>query len=161
VESRSKGPGEPAVANVGIRVLRVTPRAGIEESARGLRLSDVITFTVTNRSERLRYLTLFGIQPGGAIRRYYPGYRGHRSIELGHSLIDEPLGDGIVLSVYHQPGPLRIVALFSADPLELEQVERAVDLLSSALADLSPVLGNRPDVLEHSVLVEIEARTGP
>ncbi len=120
-EYTARGSHSAEGAAVGIRMLRVVPGAGAADGARieetrSFELDDVVTFTYSNRDPELRYLVLCGIQ-GEEVRWYYPQEPDSGAVLIAADRIDEPLGDGIRLAVKHREGPLRIVALFSREPL--------------------------------------------
>lgn len=149
-----------AEADVGIRLFRVTEdgKAVTEEGA--LSINDVITFTYTQMGRAKGNLSLFGVQESGEIKWYYPGYQEETSISIEGDKVDEPLKDGILLSVNHQPGRLRITALFTDEPLAKTEIERAVSQLGAAALGVQNVvpiglLKSAALPLQHSVIVEI------
>jgi len=153
----ARGELPPRSANVGIRLLRATPEK-ISESSK-LSIGDVVTFTWTDVDPAARYLAILGVQQDGRVRWYYPGDEGAMSIRLERAQIDEPLGDGIRLSVRHAPGWLRVTALFSPRPIakaEIEDAVRALGERKGALEGLAP-LPMAEGVLEHSIRVDIAA----
>jgi hypothetical protein len=159
-------------AEVGIRVFRVVPGAGVDEP-RALSTDDVLTFTYTNVHPATRFLVLLGIQPAGTgrgehqptedrrdirwyIRWYYPGPgEGSASVPIAPGHVDEPLGDGIRLRVHHQPGWLRVTAIFSPAPIDTRVIEDAVRALADA-ESLAPLpLPPAAGALEHSLLLDL------
>ena len=155
---RSKGDGAAEVSNVGIRMFKVTDRAGLEEAGeQGLDLSDVVTFTYTNVEKGVSYLTLFGVQQEADIHWYYPDYNGLKSIGIRSDVIDEPLGHGFRLCVNHKPGPLLVVAVFSSRPVARTELEELVKKrLKSHDDDLDRVCPLELDgALEHCLLTTI------
>ncbi len=109
-------------AQSGIRLLRVASDREQVGRAQALTRSDWITFTYTNVEPGLAYLALCGVQDDGQIRWYYPDYGGTQSVAIAADVVDEPLGDGIDLSVHHESGPLQILAVFSRTPLSADVV---------------------------------------
>ncbi len=156
----AKGGSAQAASEVGIRVFRVQQINDSVEQAAQLTNEDIITFTYTYIPPKEGYLALFGIQTGGTIRWYYPEYGDQMSIPITGDVIDEPLGDGIDLSVNHQPGWLRLVSLFSPRPLSVDAIETSVQALAAqpgAIKQLSPLSfgDGTAEVVEHTVLVEV------
>jgi hypothetical protein len=135
--------GRYAESPVGVRLFRVVEakRSGeVVEAAAGrgssaLAIDDIITFSYTSATDAAtphRYLTLVGVQSDG-LRWYYPGYGDdeQQSVGIESGVVDEPLGDGIRLSVHHRPGALRIYALFSPEPLAKQAVARELEALGA------------------------------
>lgn len=144
-------------AEVGARLFVVSSGDGQVAERPSLSRSDVVTFTYSNLSPRIHALALFGVQADGVIRWYYPGYDGRRSLSIPGDKVDEPLGDGIRLSVNHTAGWLRIAAVFSDMPLDTEAIERSVRALASRPGAVEalvpfPLPGG---AVEQSVLVEV------
>lgn len=111
-------------SDIGIRVFKVSLTSSDVDETLGLSLDDVITFTYSNLEPSTQYLSLFGIQESKELLWYYPTYDGEQSIKIQTDVIDEPLGDGIDLSVNHKKGALQIVAVFSSVPLEQSYLEK-------------------------------------
>ncbi len=110
----ARGPGaafNAKTAETGFRLLRVVPREAKVDEGSELLVSDVVTFTYTNLRKGMRYLALLGIQEGGTVRWYYPGPESDRSILIEPERVDEPLNDGIRLSIFHRAGWLRVAAI--------------------------------------------------
>ncbi|HEY3451296.1 MAG TPA: hypothetical protein VGK67_33365 [Myxococcales bacterium] len=145
----ARGQHVPRSANVGIRMFRALPQ-GVSEPQL-LSIDDVVTFTWTDLDPAARYVSIFGVQEDGRIRWYYQGTK------LEGFGSDEPFGEGIRLGVRHQPGWLRVTALFSAGPLDPSKVEQAVRAQKGPLEALDPLLLEE-GVLEHSIRVEIAAK---
>lgn len=150
--------GAPGASHpeVGIRLFRVAEGSDQVRESRSLRLSDVFTATYTNAHLGRGYAAIFGVQQDGRLRWYYPAEPAGGGIALREDVVDEPLGDGIRLSVRHGAGWLRVSALFSASPLDPGEVERAVTDLArrpGALSGLEPL--SLPSAVEHSMLLEI------
>ena len=151
-----------AVSEVGFRLFRVVDGGlGVKEGG-ALSLNDIITFTYTQVNEPGGTLALFGIQETGEIRWYYPGYDSDSSVSIAGDKVDEPLSDGIDLSVNHTPGRLRITALFTEKPLTKAEIEAAVvDVgaeADSASEEPPPIVLEKYHVppIQYSVIVDIE-----
>ncbi len=147
-------------ADVGVRVFKVKMDGGVIED-RNLTLDDIVTFTYTRALPGTGYIALFGIQAGEKVRWYYPDYGEGKSHAIDGDVVDEPLGDGIRLGVNHEPGKVRIVALFSDKPVSTETIEeRAGELTNEATFDEAPgrLLGDFGDVTvqEHSFVIIID-----
>lgn len=159
----ARGGSSTPAADVGFRVLRVGKTTDPVEDGQQLALADVVTFTYTSLRPEMRYLALFGIQGGGIVRWYYPGYDDSRSISIQTDRLDEPLGDGIRLSKRHSPGRLRVFAVFLPRAIEKAEIEEAVQRLA---AQPSTVSGLKPLPLEirgavvSSICVELVESNG-
>jgi hypothetical protein len=149
-----------ANASVGVRLFRVVSSNSAQPAA-AVRLADTVTFTYTATDPSLPYLALFGIQEAH-VRWYYPGYDGHQSIRIGTGVVDAPLGDGIVLSVNHAEGPLRLVALFSSLPLRCSEIETAV-VQSASVAALVDALHDvtASAIIAHTLVVDVSGARAP
>lgn len=159
----ARGQGSAAGSEVGFRMLRLLPREAKVDETPALALSDVVTFTYTNLREGTRYLALLGIQGDGAVRWYYPGPESSQSIPIEMDRVDEPLNDGIRLSVFHSAGWMRVTAIFSDRPIEKATVERAVRALASragALEALEPLPLSVAGSIEDSIRVELAPAGG-
>lgn len=155
VELRARSAGVGPNSEIGVRLLRVQP-SGAVMGAPELHTSDLVTFTYTNTSKELRHLTLFGLQTDGKLRRYYPGYRDQHSVAIQRNVVDEPLGDGVRLQLHHSAGPLRVIAIFTRQPLAIESIKTVVDQLeATALHEVSPLPLQLPGALQHSLLLEL------
>ena len=158
----AKGSQHHDITDIGIRVFQVN-RAGTKiDEPPSLSTGDILTFTYTYAKPLPGYLALFGIQAEGDIRWYYPDYDGKRSIEIKGDKIDEPLEDGIDLSVNHTPGWLRITALFSTNPIEVDAIEKTVSQAKDrkTLKELTPfhITDEKGRMLQYSVIVKLEDR---
>jgi hypothetical protein len=134
----AKGHPMREAANIGIRVFQVSRLGEQVTETRALSADDVLAFTYTFAEERPGYLALFGIQEGGEVLWYYPECGQPRSIPIKGGVVDEPLQEGIDLAVNHRPGWLRITALFSDEPIEVDAVEEAVETLRRRGDELNP-----------------------
>ncbi len=148
------------LADFGIRVFRVTNNQQAVREESNLSIDDIITFTYTYADSNGGNLALFGIQNKGEIRWYYPEYGEEESIYIKGNKIDEPLGDGISLSVNHNPGLLRIVALFTKEPLSIKEIEAAAEALfkeTGSIKSMEPLIFKDLDTppTQHSVMLEI------
>jgi hypothetical protein len=154
----ARGAPRAESTEVGVRLLRVVPEGGTVEPTASLSLDDVVTFVYTSLEPRMRYLAVFGIQEGGDIRWYYPGSSEQASIPIAGAVVDQPLRDGIRLSVFHRPGWLRVTAIFSTRPIDKKDLEAAVRSLASrstALQGLESLPLDAPETLETTFMVQI------
>jgi hypothetical protein len=155
-----RGASRPGVSYVGIRVFQVmSKKVGFRETP-GVDIDDVITFTYTYTKGEAGYLMVFGLQEAALPLWYYPDYGDERSIPIRGDRVDEPLGDGIVLSVNHKAGRLRIVSLFSEMPIHREAVEAAVERLRQGgrLLDENAPLAlddGGKEAIEYSIVLRI------
>jgi hypothetical protein len=106
-----------------------------------------------------RYAFVVGVQPDLSPRWYAPKPPETRSAEApGKDRGDVPFGAATRLDVNHDAGPLRIYALFSDDPIEASEVERAIARLGerrAAIASVEALPLARPGVAQRSVLVQV------
>jgi hypothetical protein len=86
---------------------------------------DVLRFAYTNKS-KLSRLFLVGVNEEFKIKWYEPHPPRERSIRVKSGVIDRPLKRAVRLDVNHDPGLIRVYALFSAEPLTASEVTRAV-----------------------------------
>ncbi len=136
---------------VGVRLFRVAGDAQIEEVAEGARLhgskapevgltlGDIATFAYTSDDdEDVDYLVLVGQQDDG-LRWYYPGPEidddQAQSVRVKPRVVDEPMGDGILLEMHHEAGPLRIIAVFSNAPLRRQDVRQLLEETTKAFPE--------------------------
>ncbi len=170
--------------DVGIRAFRVIDGGRRVEEAKTLLPDDTITFSYTNVRSSIRYLAVLGMQAvasrgasevvdadrlppsstGSApqdsvVRWYYPNLEEPGSIPIKSDRIDEPLGDGFQLALHHRCGWLRVVAIFSPDPIATSDLREALVSLPQPVgsADPFPSLPFAPTVhvLTHSILLQI------
>lgn len=157
----AKGYPANALSDVGIRVFQVAKSGDTVSENRVLSIHDILTFTYTFAKPHRGYLALFGVQQTGDVLWYYPDYGGDASIPIEGDTIDEPLGDGIDLSVNHYPGWLRIVALFSETPIDVAAIEGSIEMLRSSGGDPIESLRALPDnrygtsSVQYTVLLDI------
>jgi hypothetical protein len=112
---------------------------------------------------------LVGLDSEHALKWYAPkpnadgSLAGVESVAVppSESTVDVPVGSSVRLVVNHQPGPVRIYALFSDKPLAASEVEAAGDdlakrniAISQKEAESLPL--NRPDVLQRSLLIDVQ-----
>jgi hypothetical protein len=134
---------------------------GLEPTPAGARpprcsVKALLKLAYTNRS-KLGYLFLVGLDRKHRIKWYEPHPPAKASIAAEPSAADKPLSRAIRLEVNHQPGPVRIFALFSHSPIQALEIEQAVARVRDA--------GTRLDQLEvlpldntkqHSILIELQ-----
>lgn len=156
----ARGDGASQNSRIGIRVFRVSTRRDDTAETDRLTIKDIVTFTYSQVDDSPGYLTIFGIQSTGDIRWYHPPYSGRESILVNGGKVDEPLGDGFQLEVNHRPGWLRIVSLFSQQPIDTDTIEAVVRHWSAGTSQIRemvplPLADLPPQTLEHSILVQI------
>ncbi|HIN85706.1 MAG TPA: hypothetical protein EYN06_04425 [Myxococcales bacterium] len=95
-------------------------------------IADYLRIYTTRLDPELSYGFILGIQKTNPPIWYWPdpeaGEQGSRSLEVGVSVV---LGGSVEpfefdLSKKHQVGPLQVVAIFTASPLQLEKVRAAI-----------------------------------
>jgi hypothetical protein len=155
-ELTARGGKDQGASEVGIRVFRLANDGAAVQEKRTLSTADTLAFSYTSMPRELQHLTLFGLQANGAVRWYYPTYGAAESTRVQTGVVDEPLPDGIALSVNHTPGALRIVAIFSPTSLAPRAVERAlVGSGADAAEVIAARLGLAADVVMHTLQVEL------
>ncbi|MFU8806575.1 MAG: hypothetical protein ACNA8W_22385 [Bradymonadaceae bacterium] len=80
----------------------------------------------TNPDPRHRYAAFFGISPAGDLYWYGPSPADGAPMTITTTSDIEPIGESIRLTVNHEPGLLRVHAIFSPTPLDFDAVSRIV-----------------------------------
>jgi hypothetical protein len=101
--------------------------------SQGVCLEDALRFYITSRNPDIRFYFLFGLQPTGEVLWYFPlpEEGSSYSIPDGEELV-KMVPFEIDLPKRHAPGPLTVVALFSAEPLLFSAVSARVNELRNA-----------------------------
>ena len=128
-EVMPRGASRAGVSYVGIRAFTVTSEGVGFKDTRGVGIDNILTFTYTYTKGARGYLMMLGLQEETEPLWYYPDYGEEMSIPIRGDRVDEPLGDGIDLSVNHRPGLLRVVSLFSTAPIHRDRVLESVERL--------------------------------
>jgi hypothetical protein len=123
--------------------------------------SDLLKLTYSNRAG-YQELFLFGLDEKLDLKWYAPRPPSEVSVPARAGAVDSPIGGAIKLGVNHDPGMVRLYALFGHAPIDAREVEAAVDELKrrrTSLHDAAELpLDGRRDVLVRSLLIEL---TGP
>lgn len=87
------------------------------------------TFQIGYRSSdpALRYAAFFGVDPNGAIYWYGPSPVREESWPVQPHEKITPVGDTIELDVNHQPGQVRVYALFTPEPMRYPALDRMLE----------------------------------
>ena len=154
----ARGDSQSHTSLVGFGVTGVTEK-GIEYeviSSGRVFHSDYMRFSYTNkRASEVGHLFLFGLQKtasGSLAVRWYapePNYGESRSVAAPQATA-KAFDFETRLSTDHAVGPLRFVAIFSDEPIELATVQRATDSLS-----ISDALNPPHDSLETWLRVRL------
>jgi hypothetical protein len=90
-------------------------------------LEDVLGFALTmDEAGPWKYLFVVGSQGQGQVRWYHPRPEERESVKLPtQPVTDQPL-PSVRLTVNHQPGTTRVLAIFSQEPLSVGMVEEAL-----------------------------------
>jgi len=117
-------------------------------------LDGELQFALTKLSDDKRYLYVAGLDEAGRRLWYYPEPGQGGSSALPSRAVKQVFGDSILLQVNHQPGRIRIFALFSAQPVTDAEVEEALEEArrAPALLSLSPL---RDDVFQEGFAFEM------
>lgn len=93
----------------------------------GCPLDAELKLAYRNRSPEFRYAAFFGVDQKGTIYWYgpTPSAREPVGIDAGDRL--RPVGESIRLEVNHRPGSVRVVGVFSAEPIDFERLEGLVE----------------------------------
>jgi hypothetical protein len=116
-----------------------------------------LRLTVSNAG-KFRYMFLLGLDDAHAIKWYAPRPPETMSVAAPEGS-DVPVGDALRLGVNHDPGPVRVYAIFSDAPVSVAEVEATVEhmramKLSPTSAGALPL--QRTDVVQHSVTFNIQ-----
>jgi hypothetical protein len=115
-----------------------------------------LRLTVSN-TDKLRYVFVFGLDEEHAIKWYAPRPPETMSVAAPPGN-DVPLGDGVRLGVNHDPGPVRVYALFSNAPVSTAEVQSAVERLRAekrAPSRATSLPLQRNDVVQDSVTFDV------
>lgn len=89
-------------------------------------VTDAVQFAYRLRSPATAFLAIVGTDEDGRLHPYQPRPPGDRAQAVFATDREQVLAGSVRLGVNHRPGKVRIVALFSASPLTLQQVEAAL-----------------------------------
>jgi hypothetical protein len=119
---------------------------------------DLLKLTYSNRGG-YQELFLFGLDEKMGIKWYAPRPPSEVSVPASAGAVDSPVGGAVKLSVNHDPGLVRLYALFGRTPIDAHEVESAVEELKrrgTSLRDAGELsLDGRDDVLARSLLIEL------
>jgi hypothetical protein len=162
-EFTARGGGSTNVADrwVSLEVFRTrTGEPGYQQVEGDLARGDALLFSVTNRPESpYRFAMILAFDEEGEIFWYYPAYTDQAtnptSIPIPASARPQPLDEAVRHGLH--PGWLRVVGLFSEEPLDVHGVERVVE---EALRDDGPTQLTRLPIAgtgQHTFLLRVEA----
>lgn len=80
-----------------------------------------------NRSPNLAYAAFFGVDESGTIYWYGPSPAAPAPVAVDHGEKVEPIGETIRLNVNHDPGPVRVHAVLSPDPIDHAELARRLE----------------------------------
>jgi hypothetical protein len=128
----------------------VTPRCTRDSQLR---------LTVSNGG-KFRYVFLFGLDDAHAVKWYAPRPPETSSVAAPAGS-DVPIGDAMRLGVNHDPGTVRVYALFSDAPVSSTDIEASIEKMhttkpSLTSADADPLPLARTDVVQHSVTFDVQ-----
>ena len=81
-----------------------------------------IKLAVRNEDPKLRYVSLFAEQQDGEPRWYGPSPARHDAYEIGHGRELIAVGETIHLDVNHRPGTVRVLGVFTEEPMTWQQL---------------------------------------
>jgi hypothetical protein len=115
-----------------------------------------LRLTVSNAG-RFKYVFVVGLDDARAIKWYAPRPPATESVPAPAG-VDVPVGDAVRLGVNHDPGAVRIYAIFSDAPVSAPEIEAAVAQLEkvnlpTAAANALPL--TRTDVVQRSVSIDV------
>ncbi|QDG51816.1 hypothetical protein FIV42_14015 [Persicimonas caeni] len=84
-----------------------------------------------NASPELSHAAFFGVSQKGRIYWYGPTPADMGAVEVGATDELTPFGESIRLGVNHEPGKVRVIGLFAAEPLDFPSLERVVDTIGA------------------------------
>ena len=118
-------------------------------AAEGVSIADWLRFSYTNERADLTHLFVFGLQPDdGGLRPIAPLPEEHQSVAI-HVARFAPLPFETRVAARHQPGRLRLVALFTTRALTLDEVSAAVAAVELELG--SRLATTLPSILEATL----------
>lgn len=123
---------------------------GTVREDKSCRVTEQLRFTVTNKG--YKYLFLVGADDKSAPKWYAPTPPETRSVAISDG-VDQPVGHAVRINVNHGVGKLRVYALFSNEPLESTEIERA---LSNTTVQGSRLLSQPQDVAQEMIGLEIK-----
>lgn len=85
-------------------------------------LTAEIKLAVRNEDPKLRYVSLFAVQQDGEPRWYGPSPARHDAYEIGHGSELIAVGETIHLEVNHRPGTVRVLGVFTEEPMTWQQL---------------------------------------
>lgn len=80
-----------------------------------------------NPSAKLNHAAFFGVSEKGSIYWYGPTPADMDAVEVGATDGLAPFGESIRLGVNHEPGKVRVIGLFAAEPVDYPALERVID----------------------------------
>lgn len=80
-----------------------------------------------NPSTKLRHAAFFGVSQKGSIYWYGPTPADMDAVEVVMTDALAPFGESIRLSVNHEPGKVRVIGLFAAEPVDFPALERVIE----------------------------------
>jgi hypothetical protein len=157
---RGSAAGDPS-SQAGLRAFcLVGPTSEIhplESAGAACGQGDLLKLTYSNKAG-YQDLFLVGVDGDYAVKWYEPRPPSAISVPAQRG-VDLPVGGAIRVGVNHDPGPVRIYALFAHAPIAAREIEAAVAELKrtrKSLADAASLpLSYRDDVTQRSLLVEI------
>lgn len=135
VQLRGANLGNRPATLAGLELTAVTQGPGGAPVVRRLadgdtaRLDEYLQLRYRVHGQGLGFLYLFGLDARMRTLDYYPRPSASRSIAIQEALSPRSVGRSIRLDKRHQPGALRVVALFSPEPLERPAVHAWIEEL--------------------------------
>jgi len=115
-----------------------------------------------NRSPNLAYAAFFGVDESGSIYWYGPSPAAPAPVAVDDGRVVEPIGETIRLNVNHEPGPVRVHAVLSPDPIDHAELARRLERKSDRELWRSRHLefAEMPSASTSTVFRVVEAETG-
>jgi hypothetical protein len=164
--SVSPAAGRPALRALCVRAGRIVPPpalvAGEREPLDARCLEDDELQLVLTAPSRQDHLLVVGLlEAADGTRRelhYFPVPPTGLSGPAPHGAVDLPLGESVRLEVNHAPGRLRILALFSSDPIDARTVFAYLAAAGGRPRDLLAAEGTGVALAEQRVAIERKTR---
>jgi hypothetical protein len=124
----ARGTTDEVAGPPNLHLFRTVGGRETEPVAGTIHADDGILIAYSNPGTELSYLMVFAVDAQGAVHWYYPAYEQPGQNPVAPAIRTRALGVELGEEIRHAlpVGPLRMVALFLRQPLQIEEVERMV-----------------------------------